>query len=245
MCDSNCQDYQIFRDNNNNIVKVNVLFNPDGSVSQDSYTPDSPPSGMSWNGFIATLKKCPCCDCEDTEIELKADKCDTRWATNGTAWHRRFFFGGQVFPNTTNFNSHVIGYVTDGTFTAECDGMANVFFGFPWIRTLVRSSFIQAYIDVAVIKNGALVANTNYTSDDLIEENEFSGVGRLEYDDHKYYANWNVPVKAGDTIAVRWRIRCRRIQPLATPAPYTRLMVYRRHLAVNVTPNAVVDVTTV
>lgn len=164
----------------------------------------------------------------------KVEKCNTAHQT------RRLGFGGQIFYSGPSFNQ-VLGWsAVPATISAPCDGFASIHGSLPWIRTLVRDSFLQAYVDFRMTVNGNPVG-TQFTANTLVEENERDATpdNALHYDMHNSAFDGCVPVLEGDIVGYEWRIRGRQIQINGT-SPYTRLMVYRRNLNVSFTPEEIV-----
>lgn len=154
---------------------------------------------------------------------------------------RRLGFAGQVFYNSTDFNAQVLGWSpVNSTRTADCDGLAQISGGLPWLRTLVRDSFLQAYVDFQLLVNG-VPTGAIWSAHDLIEhyDREVDEDNAIDYANHSSnLPSRCIPVSAGDTVGFQWRIRGRQIRPQTLA--YTRLLVYRQALSVIFIPSPVV-----
>lgn len=149
-------------------------------------------------------------------------------------------FRGQINQVTaTDFNTDVLGWIVeDPSFTVPCDGCFHVEFELPWVRSMVRDSFLQAYFDFRLMVNGSPVQTiTHYT---LLEHNQPNSAeeSAIHYQNQAIEIDWSRGMNAGDQITVEWQARARRSQ--VGDSPYTRLLVYRSRLVVIGVPRDVV-----
>lgn len=155
---------------------------------------------------------------------------------------RRLGSGGSTFYDSTDFDAAVLGWTSvQATRAAECDGIATIDGGLPWVRTIVRDSFLQAYVDFQPLLNGVPTGFVE-TADDLIEHKyrDLAEDNSLDYRSHKQTGFTRcLAVSAGDVVGFQWRIRGRQIQ-VDGANPYTRLLVYRQKIRVMYLPSPIV-----
>lgn len=200
-----------------------ILTIADGN-SVDLASIDTDDQVLSINNCDLTISGGNTVDISGCQPDLSLTRCTGNYGVSRYAG-----FQGQAFPVTaTNFTDQILGWFPTANYTVPCDGYVHVDFDQPWVRTGVRDSFNQTYVDVRLMVNGAAVSTrTNYV---LLEhwwpDNANNNV---DWRNHSYGSSWYRAVNAGDVIHVEHRYKTRKIRDTG-PQTYNRLLVYREQV---------------
>lgn len=158
----------------------------------------------------------------DLQVARCEDALDYEW--------NRGFRGQIVSVTATDFNTDILGWVVEGSYTVPCDGAYHIELDLPWVRSIVRDAFLQVYFEYQLLVNGAVLQNLpNFA---LLEHTEYNTTenNSLHYADHNFEIDWSRQLDAGDVVTTQWRAKGRRLQP--GDNPYARFLVYKSRLIV-------------